>query len=202
MIDDVVAEFLDYLRRAAFPRPFLPTYEREARRFLQAFPGRDPMQLTEHDVVAYLGAAKAAGASDQQLRDLKVASEAVVWFLKHRAPARRSIAPPGAEGRTRRKHRRVVFIRDVMVHGLGQSRASDLSHGGMFLETMTNVGLGSELDISFRVFPDDPRIVSARVRVVYEHPQVGAGLMFIVLSAESQALIDAFVASAPESEGA
>jgi c-di-GMP-binding flagellar brake protein YcgR len=110
------------------------------------------------------------------------------------------MAPPAA-GRARRRHKRVVFIRDVLVHGMGHSRSSDLSHGGMFLETMTNVGLGSEFDISFRVFPNDPHVVSARVRVVYEHPQVGAGLMFIALSAEAQAAIDSFVAESPESDG-
>ena len=216
MLDDVVADFLDYLRRAALPRPFLPTYEREARRFLSAFPDRRPEQVDHDDVDAYLGAAQAAGATEQQIRDYKVVAEAVVWFLKQRAPSlppprlpeppRPSPGPQTAQsappppGKGRRQHKRVAFIRDVMIHGLGYCRCSDLSRGGMFLETHMNVGVGSELDVTFRIHPDRPEAVSARVRVVYEHPQVGAGLMFISLSEDSQDQIDEFVASRPESE--
>lgn len=204
MQDEVVADFLDYLRRAAFPRAFLPVYERECRRFLSAFPDRRAYDLGHDEVSAYLGAAKAAGATDQQLKDLKVVADAVVWFLKHRSPTR-SIPPPGTtsptpSGRGRRQHKRVAFIRDVLVHGLGPARSSDLSHGGMFLEMMSNVSVGAELDISFHVFLDDPQLVTARTRVVYQHAQVGVGLMFIAISPEGQSLVDGYVASSPESD--
>lgn len=195
MLEEVVADFLDYLRRAAFPRPFLPVYEREARRFLSAFPDRSPVLMNEEDVVTYLGAARAAGATEQQLKDLKVVSEAVVWFLKHRTPA----AARPAQGRGRRRHKRVPFVREIWVKELGQCRSSDLSRGGLFLETPASVSLGTELQLTFAVFEGE-EMIQARARVVYQQPQVGVGLMFLGFSPGGQDIIDAYVSRAPESE--
>lgn len=195
MLDEVVSDFLDYLKRAAFPRPFLPVYEREARRFLSAFPDRSPVLMNEEDVTAYLGAAEAAGATEQELRDLKVVSEAVVWFLKHRNPT----AARPARGKGRRRHKRVAFVRDVWVKELGQCRSSDLSRGGLFLETMANVELGAELALTFAV-SEGAEMIQAQARVVYQQPGVGVGLMFLGVSPGGQALVDAYVSRAPPSE--
>jgi hypothetical protein len=96
-------------------------------------------------------------------------------IIASRSPA---VADPAAGGY--RKYVRVPFKREVEVVGsVGQNRCSDLSIGGMYLETVQMWDVGTELWVRFFLWPEDPAPLQLRAQVVYFDPGVGAGLDFV-----------------------
>nr|MCC6900939.1 PilZ domain-containing protein [Polyangiaceae bacterium] len=188
-MEKVVAEFVSFVRQRAMPEPFVVAFEQIARQFLAAFPKVPPEHFGPEEVEAFLKRAAARGASEQQLKNARTATEALVWYLKHRS--RPSLQPPPAATATRAEER-VSFIRDVEVTDLGSCRSSDLSSRGIFIETLASLNVGNELELCFRLEHDDPPI-SVRARVVYAHP-MGAGLAFREVPPHVQARIERYLA--------
>lgn len=84
-----------------------------------------------------------------------------------------------------RATKRIPFIQDVEVVGVGIRRAMDLSAGGMYIETVANFSEGSELELRFKLTAAGPEI-HVRAKVLYIHPGMGAGLCFLNLSSENE----------------
>lgn len=84
-------------------------------------------------------------------------------------------SPDGSE---QRKHKRVPFIQDIQVVGVGPLRSSDISLGGMYLDTVNEFSVGSLITIRFKLLETDPEPAELQARVTYTHPSVGVGLSF------------------------
>lgn len=190
-MQDIVAEFVSFVRQRAMPEQFVTAYEQIARQFLAAFPQVPPEHFGPEEVEAFLKRAAQRGASEQQLKNARTATEALVWYSRHRT--RPSLQPP-PDTSTTRTEERVSFIRDVEVTDLGACRSSDLSSRGIFVETLATLNVGDELELRFRLEHDDPPI-TVRARVVYSHP-MGGGLSFRQVPPEVQGRIDRYMAMA------
>ncbi len=97
------------------------------------------------------------------------------------------------DGSNRRKHDRSPFIQDVEVVGVGPLRCSDISIGGMYLDTVNEFAMGSTLTLRFKLRESDPGPIEVQARVTYIHPNVGVGLEFMDLSPEIQQQIQSLV---------
>jgi len=103
-----------------------------------------------------------------------------------------AVYPPGAS--EYRRFVRVPFNREVEVIGsMVTNRCSDLSLGGMYLETVQSYELGAQLELSFKLQPSDSKPLRVHAQVVYYDPGVGAGLDFVDMPRDVRARIRQFV---------
>jgi c-di-GMP-binding flagellar brake protein YcgR len=79
----------------------------------------------------------------------------------------------------RRIEKRVPFIKEVEVVGIGTRRCSDLSVGGMYLETVAMFPVGTILDLRFKLQDSSEELIQVQARVSYVHSGMGLGLRFI-----------------------
>ena len=93
----------------------------------------------------------------------------------------------------RRKNKRIHFIKEVEVVGVGIRRCQDLSIGGMYLDTHEHFPAGTQLTLRFKLQDTDPQPIQVQARVLYVHEGVGIGVGFIDLKPEDQAKILKFV---------
>ena len=82
----------------------------------------------------------------------------------------------------RRIEKRVPFIKEIEVVGIGTRRCSDLSIGGMYLETVAIFPVGTVLDLRFKLDDSSEDSIQVQARVSYVHSGMGLGLRFINLS--------------------
>jgi c-di-GMP-binding flagellar brake protein YcgR len=82
----------------------------------------------------------------------------------------------------RRTGKRVTFIQEVEVDGLGKRRCLDIAIGGMYLESAVSFPPNTVIDLSFNLQGSDPRPLRIKARVMYVHEGVGMGLAFVDLS--------------------
>ena len=92
-----------------------------------------------------------------------------------------------------RKHKRVSFIKDVEVPGVGNLRCANLSEGGMFLETVFLYSVGTLLTLRFKIQETDEQPINVQAQVVFAQEGVGVGLCFLNLKAEDRIKIEEFV---------
>ena len=89
-----------------------------------------------------------------------------------------------------RKNKRITFIKEVEVAGSGTQRCSDLSVGGLYLETVASFPGGTLLDLQFKLNDSDDKPIKVQGRVLYQHPGVGVGLGFVnLLPKDREALV-------------
>jgi hypothetical protein len=91
----------------------------------------------------------------------------------------------------RRRYDRSRLIVDVFFDGndaTGVASTKDISVGGLYMNTQTNIPEGSVLLVRIP-FGDGKQIV-ANAEVVYSNPGRGVGLRFQSLSEENRALIE------------
>ena len=93
----------------------------------------------------------------------------------------------------RRKQKRIHFIKEVEVVGVGVRRCSDLSTEGMYLETVHSVPIGTICDLQFKLSDTDPQPIKVQGCVIYVHEGVGMGLNFVNLKPEDLERIKQFV---------
>jgi c-di-GMP-binding flagellar brake protein YcgR len=93
----------------------------------------------------------------------------------------------------RRKNKRIHFIKEIEVVGVGIRRCQDLSIGGMYLDTHEHFPTGTQLNLRFKLHDADPQPIEIQARVLYVHDGVGIGLGFINLKPEDQVKILKFV---------
>ncbi len=81
----------------------------------------------------------------------------------------------------KRKHKRAKTALEVQCASFGIEEifvSSDVSAGGIFLNTPSPLASGSDVELSFRLSPDGPDIACSG-RVVYALPGVGMGIQFL-----------------------
>ncbi|HEV8324145.1 MAG TPA: PilZ domain-containing protein [Myxococcota bacterium] len=184
-----VAEFFEYLRRGEVPEPYLSVYQAEAEAFVAAFEDRSIAALGPAEVERYLEIHRRAGATERHLRNLAVVCEALLSFLS--APAAPRLPPQSPA--EHRRHRRIPFLKEVEVLGVGVRRSSDLSLGGIYLETVTAFHDAEVLGVRFKLRDDDPLPVQVKARVAYQHEGLGVGLSFVDLSPADHARIEQLI---------
>jgi|SRR5579863_5598519 len=79
----------------------------------------------------------------------------------------------------RRADRRVPFINEVEIVGVGMRRSSDLSLGGIYLDTISSFPEGTLLFLRFRLRSGDESPIELKVRVLHNMPGLGLGLSFV-----------------------
>jgi len=93
----------------------------------------------------------------------------------------------------RRQNKRGPFIQEVEVIGLGIYRCSDLSVGGMYLETVQLFHVGTDLSLRFKINDGEVQPIAVQSRVIYAHEGVGIGLGFVDLKPADHARIVKFI---------
>jgi PilZ domain len=93
----------------------------------------------------------------------------------------------------RRRNRRVHFVKEIEVVGVGTRRSTDLSIGGMYLDTHEHFPQGTYIELRFKLHDTDPQPIQVHARVLYVHEGVGIGLGFINLKPEDGVKIMKFV---------
>ena len=96
-------------------------------------------------------------------------------------------------GAEKRAHKRVSFVQEVEAEGLGRRRCSDLSEGGLYLETDVSIPVDAIVDLRFKLLDSDTDPIRVKARVAYVHPNIGLGLKFINLSAQDRERIKQLV---------
>lgn len=81
----------------------------------------------------------------------------------------------------RSKQRRILYPQDVQCEteaGNFTRRSSDLSSGGMFVDSLTILPPNSLMKIRFRL-PDSDKPIEVSARVLYVRENIGAGVQFL-----------------------
>jgi hypothetical protein len=205
MADPLVESFLAYIARRGIPEKYHGLYRDELLGVLLHSGVTSVQHLTAEHLNASVRAAErqlqnrkaVVAALDEFLRTLRKQSAPPLPTPDHReAPssARGSSAfpPPGAA--ENRRYVRVPFNREVQVSGsVAPIRASDLSLGGMYLETRQALETGEVIDVVFRLRAADPVPLRLRAQVVYLDPGVGLGIDFLDPPVEVQRAIRHFI---------
>ena len=101
-------------------------------------------------------------------------------------------------GQPERRHaKRISFIHEVEVEGLGKLRCLDISCGGMYLESPTSFPKDTVVDLQIKLQESDSQPIRSKARVVYVHEGVGMGLSFIELSEQDSDKIRELVEKTP-----
>jgi PilZ domain len=94
-----------------------------------------------------------------------------------------------ADERRERKSGRAFFCNEVEVVGYGPRRSSDLSVGGMFIESIAGYPLGTVLQLRFKLKEEDPMPIAVQARVLYSANGIGVGLEFLDLAPDDRTRI-------------
>jgi len=100
------------------------------------------------------------------------------------------------EHHERRQCKRIPFSKEVEVLGIGILRSSDLSMGGMHLETANSFLVGTVFDLSFNLREADEHPIRTQARVAYTHEGMRFGLSFFSLKLEDRQKIEKFIEQA------
>ena len=93
----------------------------------------------------------------------------------------------------RRQHRRIPFIREVEVIGTGIFSCSNLSSGGLYLETVRTFLVGTVIELRFKLRVTDEHPMTIQACVVFVHEGAGIGFSFINLDLEDHEEIVRFI---------
>ena len=95
----------------------------------------------------------------------------------------------------RRKSKRVPFIQEVEIVGVGMRHCSDISAGGIYLDTVSIFRENEILTLQLKLPGSDPRTIEVRACVRYAHAGVGVGLEFIDLQPDDRERIEKLIHS-------
>lgn len=208
--EPLLQQFLDYLSVQRIPDQYFPQFEAEAVAFRARFHRVPLEQLAAEHVETYVDEARLQSLPERALRNRRVACDAFLGFVHARAnPHARRPAPGGASlpaapaaGRPgaargnpadKRRAPRISFITKVYIDNVGTLRCSDLSIGGMYLETVSSMGVGTMLAARFKLRGADPEFIVVTMRVAFEHHGMGAGVEFVRITREDARRIAEFV---------
>jgi len=104
------------------------------------------------------------------------------------------MTPPSSSDN--RQFKRVSFIQEVEVLGIGHQRCTDLSVGGLYLETVHSFPAGSVVSLRFKLQESDELFITVRAKVVYVHEGMGLGLTFVDLHPLYREKIDSYIKAA------
>jgi c-di-GMP-binding flagellar brake protein YcgR len=95
----------------------------------------------------------------------------------------------------RRQYRRVKLVTQVHCEApeCNEVRVTrDVSVGGMFFNVRFPLPIGSEMSITFRLYPTEPAI-TCRAKVTFSRVGLGMGIQFQDLSTEARQTIQKFL---------
>lgn len=90
----------------------------------------------------------------------------------------------------RRQSQRALFCNEVEVVGYGPRRSSDLSAGGMFIETIAGFPKDTVLQLKFKLAEEESTPIVVRARVLYIASGIGVGVEFMDLAAADRVRIE------------
>ena len=93
----------------------------------------------------------------------------------------------------RRKYKRVHFIKDILLEGVVAARSSDISAGGIYIETVAGFKTGVNVVLQFKLNDSDEHPIKGQALIRYVHEGVGMGLAFTELSIDDCKKIEMFV---------
>jgi len=97
-------------------------------------------------------------------------------------------------GIEKRRNKRIHYLTDVIFVGAGtrslQTRITDISVGGAFVETITPFPIGATMDMQFHVQATEVRV---KGEILYNLPSIGYGLRFLDLAPEHYGAIENLV---------
>jgi hypothetical protein len=208
MADPRIEAFLAYIDKRGIPERFQGLYRDELLNvMMQAGVGSlerltsEDLQDSVRSVERHLQNRKAVCAAlDEYLRALRQESAPPLQpptTGQDRGPTdseRGSSAFPEPGNDEHRRFVRVPFNREVDMDGsLAPIRASDLSLGGMYLETRQAVEAGEVVELRFKLRAQDRLPVRVMAQVVYIDPGVGVGIDFVDLPEEAGREIRYFI---------
>lgn len=208
MADPRIDAFLAYIDRRGIPERYHGLYRDEILSLLLHAGVTSLERLTPEHL------ADSVRAAERQLQNRKAVCAALDEYLRTlrqegapplRPPSRDEYdgAPDSARGSSafpppaRNEHRRFVrvpFNREVEMDGsLAPIRASDLSLGGMYLETRHSVEPGEIVDVTFKLRASDATPLRVQAEVVYIDPGVGVGIDFVDLPSDVSRQVRHFI---------
>jgi len=98
-----------------------------------------------------------------------------------------------SENKMPRKYKRAGFVSEVEVVDVGKHRCSDISLGGMYLETVHSFPVGSVVTVRFKLRDADEQAIRVKARVLYIHEGMGLGLTFVDLNPQDREQIEQFI---------
>jgi hypothetical protein len=201
MRDPLIKQFIGYIAQRGVPQHFHELYRNEAAAILSrcgvgAIDQLDPQDLT-----------RVVNDAEKRLKNRQAVVAALEAFLRHwrRPPDEETsdaipdsmVGSPAVitdGGEQHRRFVRVPFNREIDVVGsLGGNRASDISMGGLYLETRSAWNFGDVVDVNFRLRAADRQPLHMSARVVYVDPGVGVGLDFVDPPPEARRAIRRYV---------
>jgi uncharacterized protein (TIGR02266 family) len=99
--------------------------------------------------------------------------------------------------RERRRWPRVALVAEIAYSADSPAmlrQITDVSHGGLFVDTATPLPEGTTLRLRFAL-PDQAEPLTLEAAVAWQQPHVGMGLRFTKLAPRDKAAIDRFVAA-------
>ena len=111
---------------------------------------------------------------------------------EHRRHILELLYPPGPERRTSKRVSLVTQIRSTVGGETLVGYSKNVSTGGIFIESESLIEKGTELNLRFKLRPEEP-ILEARVVVAYAVLGEGVGLRFVDMPARLREAIEAFV---------
>lgn len=211
---DPIDQFIAYVAKRGIPERYHELYRKELLSILLLSGAKS---LTELDAVALGDAVREA---EHKLKNRRAVCVAIERFLQRElreakgqvdASAAGDEMPESFDWKTSgavhqpgsqyRKYVRVPFHGSVSVDGMPTTdHASDLSLGGIYIETMKHFEVGTSVTVSFKLEPEDDSALTLLATVVYSDPGIGAGLDFVSLPKEVRARIRRFIESAVQSQ--
>jgi Tfp pilus assembly protein PilZ len=199
--ETLIQQFISYIAVRGIPEEYHELYRNEAAVILS---------MSRVGSIEDLDAQRLKHAVKEAERRLKTRAAvvtAIEAFLRHwnTAPDQESsegipdslrtspavLAPSAARPRM---FVRVPFNRAIDVAGSrGGNRGSDISMGGLYIETRSIWNIGDVIDTHFRLHAADPEALHLSARVVYVDPGVGVGVDFIEPPAATRRAIRHYV---------
>jgi hypothetical protein len=197
MADPRLEAFLAYITKRGIPERFHGLYRDELLGVLLHAGVTSVDKLTPGDLNEGVKAAErmlqnrkaVCAALDEYLRTLRQQGAAPLQpppASEHEdeipESARGSAAYPAAGRNEHRRFVRVPLNREVKIEGsLAPIRASDLSLGGVYLETRHTLTVGEVVELEFKLRASDQGPLIVMGEVAYIDPGMGVGVYFIDL---------------------
>jgi len=200
MRDSHIQQFVSYITQRGVPQRFHELYRNEATVILSQ------AGLSSLDQLDQSQLNNAVAEAERRLQNRKAVCAALEAFLSHLTQPTEagtdaspdsmvgSVAVQAVGGQQHRRFVRVPFNREIEVVGsLGGNRCSDLSVGGLYLETRSAWRVGDVVQLKVRLRAEDEQMLELTARVAYADPGMGVGLDFIELSRQARHAIRQYV---------
>ena len=208
--DDRIQQFISYIAARGIPDQYHELYRQELIAIMLL------SGATKIETLDQISLGAAVRDAEQKLQNRRAVAVAIERFLRHEAQRGASNRPPSPggggvdddpdsfdwtnspavhpPGTQHRKYVRVPFNGEISIDGMkSHDRASDISLGGMYIETVQYHEVGNTVTVSFKLHPSERAPLTLLGRVVYYDPGIGAGIDFITVPKEARDAIRGYI---------